>query len=102
MAKEKSELTSEELQELESILKEITNEAKKVVEDYTKNPSEISGSTIEIHEDSPYMMESIPDEYVAEGKWKKVMKAPLDKVMEQMTEHNKKVQKKKKNKKKKK
>ena len=94
MAKEK--LTSEDIKVLESIIQEITDEAKKVVEDYTKNPSEISGSTIEIHEDSPYMMESIPDEMAAEGKWKKVMKAPIEEVMKQMTEHNKKVQKEKK------
>ena len=44
--------------ELEKLLKEITNEAKKVVEDYSKNPSDISGSTqIHIHEDSPWLDE---------------------------------------------
>ena len=39
--------------ELEKLLKEITDKAKKVVEDYTKNPSEISGSIIQVHENSP-------------------------------------------------
>ena len=32
---------------------EITEEAKNVVEDYIKNPSELSGSITQIHESSP-------------------------------------------------
>ena len=43
--------------ELEKLLKEITEEAIKVVEDYAKNPSEMSGSAIHIHEDSPHLKE---------------------------------------------
>ena len=39
--------------ELERLLKEITEEAKKVVEDYVKNPSEMSGSVVQVHVNSP-------------------------------------------------
>ena len=46
-------LTKKQKKELEKISKEILDEAKKVVEDYSKNPSEISGSTINIHQNSP-------------------------------------------------
>ena len=34
---------------------EIVDEAKKVVEDYVDNPSDISGSTVNIHHNSPYL-----------------------------------------------
>jgi hypothetical protein len=43
--------------ELEKLLKEITKEAKSVVEDYAKNPSELSGSTLQIHPESPFLKE---------------------------------------------
>jgi lipid II:glycine glycyltransferase (peptidoglycan interpeptide bridge formation enzyme) len=48
-------LTKKEQKELDNLLKEITEEAKKVVEDYTKNPSELSGSITQVHESSPYV-----------------------------------------------
>tara|TARA_R100000084_G_C4649165_1_gene148635 strand:+ start:1586 stop:1831 length:246 start_codon:yes stop_codon:yes gene_type:complete len=48
-------LTKEEQEELDKLIKEITEEAKLVVEDYAKNPSEVSGSVIQIHEDSPLL-----------------------------------------------
>ena len=48
-------LTKEEQKELDKLLKEITEEARLVVEDYIKNPSEMSGSVIQIHEDSPIL-----------------------------------------------
>ena len=38
--------------ELEKLLKEITDEAKKVVEDYSKNPTEMSGSYHYINENN--------------------------------------------------
>ena len=63
-------LSKREKEELQKLTDEITEEAKNVVEDYVKNPSEISGSLVEIHEDSPFI-----DERVPEGKgWKKVLK----------------------------
>ena len=48
-------LTIEQKKELEKLIKEITEQAKSVVEDYSKNPSEMSGSVIQIHEDSPLL-----------------------------------------------
>ena len=50
-------LTKRDKKELEKLQKEIIEEAKKVVEDYTKNPSEMSGSIVEIHENSPALDE---------------------------------------------
>ena len=43
---------SEELLELQ---KQMIEEAKKIREDYIKNPSDISGSVIHIHENSPFL-----------------------------------------------
>ena len=52
-------ITEEEKKELEKLIKEITNDAKSVVEDYVKNPSTVSGSTeIHIHEQSPWLDEN--------------------------------------------
>ena len=63
------ELSKREKEELQKLTNEITQEAKNVVEDYVKNPSEISGSVVQIHEDSPFIDERLPD-----GKgWKKVV-----------------------------
>ena len=47
--------------EIERLKKEIMEEAKKVVNDYVKNPSEISGSVIRIHQDSPFVDENNVD-----------------------------------------
>ncbi len=46
---------------LDPIIVEITELAKSIAEDFKKNPTNISGSTIQIHEDSPYLNENIPD-----------------------------------------
>jgi len=54
---EESILTKEQQKELGKLIKEITQHAKSVVEDYSKNPSEISGSMIQIHENSPFLNE---------------------------------------------
>ena len=51
------DLSKEDKEELDKLLKEITEEAVKVVEDYAKNPSDMSGSAIQIHEDSPHLKE---------------------------------------------
>ena len=63
----KDKLTKEQHEELQKALDEIMKEAKDVVKDYTDNPSEISGSTIQIHEDSPFMSDK---EYLKGNKWK--------------------------------
>ena len=41
--------------ELERLKKEILEEAKKVVDNYVENPSDISGSVVNIHENSPFL-----------------------------------------------
>tara|TARA_B100001094_G_scaffold32860_1_gene27351 strand:+ start:6232 stop:6414 length:183 start_codon:yes stop_codon:yes gene_type:complete len=50
-------LNKEQQKEIEKLIKEITEEAKSVVEDYTSNPSHISGSIVQIHETSPFLDE---------------------------------------------
>ena len=53
-----SELTKKQLKQLQEIIDEITSEAKKMVDDYVKNPSNASGSVIEIHENSPFLKDN--------------------------------------------
>ena len=66
-----------EEKELEKLKKEILDEAKKVVEDYTKNPSQLSGSLTQVHEDSPALdTEKDSDEPLYSGsRWTKVIKS---------------------------
>jgi translation initiation factor 2B subunit (eIF-2B alpha/beta/delta family) len=80
-------LTEDQQKELEELLKESVEEAKKVKQDYVDNPSEISGSVISIHQDSPFVDERVPDD----ANWKHVITAPHNEVLQQMDEHNKKV-----------
>ena len=62
--------------ELEKLKKEILDEAKKVVENYVDNPSDISGSTINIHQNSPYLDTDEDDEPLFSGsRWTKVIKS---------------------------
>ena len=69
------ELTKEQQEELEKLQKEIIDEAKKVVEDYVDNPSEISGSTINIHQNSPFLDSDENNEPEFSGsRWKHVIK----------------------------
>ena len=69
------DLTKEQREELEKLQKEILEEAKKVVDDYVDNPSEISGSTINIHQNSPFLDTDENDEPVFSGsRWKHVIK----------------------------
>ncbi len=54
-------LSKKQKKELQKLADEILEQAKLVVEDYVKNPSEISGSVsgslIQIHQDSPFLDE---------------------------------------------
>ena len=70
------ELTKEQKEELEKLQKEILDEAKKVVDDYVDNPSEISGSTVSIHQNSPFLDKELQsDEPLYSGsRWTKVLK----------------------------
>jgi hypothetical protein len=54
--------------EIQKLIDEITKEAKKVVEDYAKNPSEDSGSEYRIAAESPYL-----DEFFEGDSWKTVV-----------------------------
>ena len=61
--------------ELEKLKKEILDEAKKVVENYVDNPSDISGSVVNIHQNSPFLDVDENDEPVFSGsRWTKVIK----------------------------
>ena len=69
------DLTKEQREELEKLQKEIIDEAKKVVEDYVDNPSEISGSVVNIHQNSPFLDTDENDEPEFSGsRWKHVIK----------------------------
>ena len=57
MTKGFNKLTEKEQRALDNLIKEITEEAKHVVEGYKESPSEISGSIVQVHEDSPYLTE---------------------------------------------
>tara|TARA_Y100001937_G_scaffold66691_1_gene91193 strand:+ start:239 stop:490 length:252 start_codon:yes stop_codon:yes gene_type:complete len=64
--------------ELERLKKEILEEAKKVVEDYVDNPSDISGSVVNIHQNSPYLDSDENDEPLHSGsRWTKLIKTKL-------------------------
>ena len=42
---------------LDKLIKELTEEAKYVVEDYEESPSETSSSVTQVHENSPFLTE---------------------------------------------
>ena len=72
------DLTKEQREELEKLQNEIIDEAKKVVENYVDNPSEISGSTINIHQNSPFLDTDENDEPVFSGsRWTKVIRTKI-------------------------
>ena len=61
--------------ELEKLKKEIIEEAKKVVENYVDNPSDISGSVVNIHQNSPFLDEDENGEPMFSGsRWTKIIK----------------------------
>ena len=61
--------------ELEQLKKEILDEAKKVVDNYVDNPSEISGSVVNIHQNSPFLDSDENDEPLHSGsRWTKLIK----------------------------
>ena len=70
------DLTKEQQEELEKLQKEILDEAKKVVDDYVDNPSDISGSVVNIHQNSPFLDEDENGEPAFSGsRWKHVIKS---------------------------
>ena len=64
--------------ELERLKKEILEEAKKVVDNYVENPSDISGSVVNIHENSPFLDVDENNEPRHSGsRWTKLIKTKL-------------------------
>ena len=62
--------------ELERLKKEILDEAKKVVDNYVDNPSDISGSVVNIHESSPFLDADKDGEPIHSGsRWTKLIKS---------------------------
>ncbi len=61
-------LTKKQEKELQKLADEMVDFASDVVGDYRENPSEISGSTIQINENSPYLYD-----WLEGDKWKKVL-----------------------------
>ena len=55
MAKDK--LTKKQQEELQKLTDNMIQDAKKVRLDYKENPSEMSGSITQIHENSPFLKE---------------------------------------------
>ena len=69
------DLTKEQKEELEKLQKEIIDEAKKVVEDYVDNPTDISGSTVSIHQNSPFLDSDKDGEPMWSGsRWTRVIR----------------------------
>ena len=71
------QLTKEQYEELQKLMEDLTEDAKAMVEDYAKNPSEYSGSMdvdkglvkgdgVVVHEDSPLLDEDDEDGKVQE------------------------------------
>ena len=72
------DLTKKEKEELEKLQKEIVDEAKKVVEDYIDNPTDISGSTVNIHQNSPFLDSDKDGEPLFSGsRWTKVLRSKM-------------------------
>ena len=61
--------------ELEHLKKEIMEEAKKVVDNYVDNPSDISGSVVNIHQNSPFLDSNEEGDPMFSGsRWTKIIR----------------------------
>ena len=68
-------LTKKQKEELQKLTDDVLNEAKKVVDDYVDNPSDISGSVVSIHENSPFLDSDKDGEPIFSGsRWTKVLR----------------------------
>tara|TARA_Y100001973_G_scaffold3769_1_gene5504 strand:+ start:257 stop:514 length:258 start_codon:yes stop_codon:yes gene_type:complete len=67
------ELTNEQKEELQKLIDELNNVAKDVFKDYESNPSELSGSVIQVSENSPFLDEK----FEGEG-WKNVVRGSVE------------------------
>ena len=68
-------LTDKQKEELQKLADEVLKEAKLVKEDYENNPSDISGSMVNIHENSPFLDADDNAEPLFSGsRWTRVIK----------------------------
>ena len=79
-------LTKKQKEELQKLADEIMNLSAEVVEDYKLTPSEISGSTVQINENSPFLDE----EFKGEG-WKKVIRGSVEEAISMIKNKDKNV-----------
>ena len=76
---EDEEFKKKQKEELQKLIDDVIKDAKNVVEDYKNNPSEMSGSVIGVHENSPYLDVDENDKPLYKGnRWKKVLKGSVD------------------------
>ena len=61
--------------ELSKMVDDMTELAKEVKNNFKSNPSKNSGSVIQIHEESPYLDENLPDKG-----WNRVLKGGIPSV----------------------
>tara|TARA_Y100000296_G_C4993336_1_gene166511 strand:+ start:190 stop:450 length:261 start_codon:yes stop_codon:yes gene_type:complete len=66
-------LTKKQKEELQRLANEIMNLSTEVVKDYELTPSEVSGSTVQINENSPFL----DGEFKGDG-WKKVIRGSVE------------------------
>ena len=65
-------------EELEQLKKEIMDEAKKVVNNYVDSTSYISGSVVNIHENSPFLDSNEDGEPMFSGsRWTKIIRSKI-------------------------
>jgi hypothetical protein len=68
-------LTDKQKEELQKLADEVLKEAELVVKDYEDNPSDISGSMVNVHENSPFLDSDDNAEPIFSGsRWTKVIK----------------------------
>ena len=67
------QLTKEEYEELQKLADEMASLSSEIVEDYKLNPSEMSGSVVQVNYDSPFL----DDKFKGEG-WKKVIRGSVE------------------------
>ena len=68
-------LTDKQKEELQKLADEVLKEAKLVKEDYENNPTDISGSVVNIHEKSPFLDADESDNPIFSGsRWTRVIK----------------------------
>tara|TARA_Y100000310_G_C20541690_1_gene743604 strand:+ start:821 stop:1084 length:264 start_codon:yes stop_codon:yes gene_type:complete len=73
----KDSLTKKQKEKLQKLTDEIMNLSADVVGDYEKNPSEISGSVVQVNENSPFLEEEWKG-----SSWKKVIRSFVGEAVE--------------------